>query len=155
MGSLFRSEEVTLLQLAVTKESAHDVVDELARLECLHFQDLQAENMHLNRSFTDELQRVDEVERKLRYVLAQRELLGPTAAEEEDSLPLSTPRNPNDLDQIAEDLESVSSELKDIAAVMESLVNQLHDVEEEVSAARLQRPPAAAPCLTVTAPLVP
>lgn len=45
MGELFRSEEMTLVQLFVQIEAAHDTVDELGQLGLIQFRDVRTENI--------------------------------------------------------------------------------------------------------------
>lgn len=45
MGELFRSEEMTLVQLFVQIEAAHDTVDELGQLGLIQFRDVCISNI--------------------------------------------------------------------------------------------------------------
>ena len=41
MGSIFRSEEMSLVQLFVQTDAAHDTVDELGKLGLIQFRDVR------------------------------------------------------------------------------------------------------------------
>ena len=90
MGSLFRSEEMTLCQLFLQSEAAYACVSELGELGLVQFRDVSYnhnENKTYNliivhnvcfqlnpdvnafqRKFVNEVRRCDEMERKLRYL---------------------------------------------------------------------------------------
>nr|CAD7454141.1 unnamed protein product [Timema tahoe] len=79
MGSLFRSEEMTLCQLFLQSEAAYACVSELGELGLAQFRDVSIaliENRCLlnpdvnafQRKFVNEVRRCDEMERKLRYL---------------------------------------------------------------------------------------
>jgi len=67
MGSLWRSEEMQLIQLFVQVEAAHDTVHELGSLGCIQFRDLNPEMSAFQRHFVNDVKRLDEMQRKLRY----------------------------------------------------------------------------------------
>ncbi|KAJ1538179.1 H(+)-transporting V0 sector ATPase subunit a, partial [Cladochytrium tenue] len=62
MGTLFRSEEMTNVQLYIPMEIAQQTVAELGDLGLIQFRD---------RTFVNEIRRLDEMERKLRYLRGQ------------------------------------------------------------------------------------
>lgn len=67
MGTLFRSQEMQLVQLFVQDEAAHDTVDELGKLGLIQFRDLNPEVSAFQRRFVKEVKKCDEMERKLRF----------------------------------------------------------------------------------------
>eukprot|EP01129_Flabellula_baltica_P007375 TRINITY_DN2864_c0_g1_i1.p1 TRINITY_DN2864_c0_g1~~TRINITY_DN2864_c0_g1_i1.p1 ORF type:complete len:802 (-),score=173.65 TRINITY_DN2864_c0_g1_i1:27-2432(-) len=67
MGELWRSKEMSMVQILVQLEAAHATVDELGELGLIQFKDL---NPHVNafqRNFVSEVKRADEMERKIRF----------------------------------------------------------------------------------------
>lgn len=68
MGSLFRSEEMTLCQLFLQSEAAYACVSEMGELGLVQFRDLNPEVNAFQRKFVNEVRRCDEMERKLRYL---------------------------------------------------------------------------------------
>eukprot|EP01104_Vermistella_antarctica_P013219 TRINITY_DN396_c0_g1_i2.p1 TRINITY_DN396_c0_g1~~TRINITY_DN396_c0_g1_i2.p1 ORF type:complete len:856 (+),score=296.69 TRINITY_DN396_c0_g1_i2:141-2708(+) len=71
MGSLWRSEEMQLVQLFVQIEAAHDTVDELGHLGLISFRDLNPDVNAFQRNFVSEVRRCDEMCRKVRYFADQ------------------------------------------------------------------------------------
>ncbi|EJD46160.1 V0/A0 complex, 116-kDa subunit of ATPase [Auricularia subglabra TFB-10046 SS5] len=71
--SLFRSEQMSLVQLLVPREVAHDTVAELAELGDVQFKDLNANVNAFQRSFVSEIRRLDEMARRVRFFKSQIE----------------------------------------------------------------------------------
>ncbi|KAI8870578.1 V0/A0 complex, 116-kDa subunit of ATPase [Ramicandelaber brevisporus] len=69
-SSLFRSEQMTLIELYMPTEIAHATVAELGELGLVQFRDLNADANAFQRTYVNELRRFDEVERKLRFLWA-------------------------------------------------------------------------------------
>lgn len=66
VGSLFRSEQMSLIQLYIPSEMARDTISELGELGAIQFRDLNASANAFQRTFVNEIRRLDEMERKLR-----------------------------------------------------------------------------------------
>ncbi|KAG8758836.1 H(+)-transporting V0 sector ATPase subunit a [Serendipita sp. 396] len=69
--SLFRSEEMSLIQLYVHTEVAHDTVAEVAALGNVQFKDLNPDVNAFQRSFVGEVRRIDEMARRIRFFSTQ------------------------------------------------------------------------------------
>jgi len=67
MGTLYRSQEMQLVQLFVQIEAARDTIDELGKLGLIQFRDLNPEVSSFQRNFVNEVKRCDEMLRKLRF----------------------------------------------------------------------------------------
>ncbi|KAJ7250453.1 hypothetical protein B0H12DRAFT_662094 [Mycena haematopus] len=65
--SLFRSEQMSLVQLFVPTEVAHDTVAELGELGNVQFKDLNPSINPFQRSFVGEIRRIDEMARRVRF----------------------------------------------------------------------------------------
>ncbi|KNC52902.1 vacuolar proton translocating ATPase 100 kDa subunit [Thecamonas trahens ATCC 50062] len=76
MGSLFRSEEMHLIEMVVQAEAAHATVEELGRTGVVQFVDLNPELNAFQRSYVNDVKRCDELERKLRFFKEQVEKAG-------------------------------------------------------------------------------
>lgn len=77
---LFRSEEMSLVQLIIPAESAHDTVTYLAELGLLQFKDLNPEKSPFQRTYANQVKRCGEMARKLRYFHDQIAKAGQTSA---------------------------------------------------------------------------
>ncbi|KAI9343869.1 V-type ATPase, V0 complex, 116kDa subunit family [Zopfochytrium polystomum] len=71
MGSLFRSEEMTNVQLYIPREIAQQTVAELGELGLIQFRDLNPDVNAFQRTFVNEIRRLDDMERKLRFLHGQ------------------------------------------------------------------------------------
>uniref|UniRef100_A0A8C1P8N5 V-type proton ATPase subunit a n=1 Tax=Cyprinus carpio TaxID=7962 RepID=A0A8C1P8N5_CYPCA len=68
MSSLFRSEEMCLVQLFFQTESAHNCISELGHLGLVQFKDLNPSATSFQRRFVKEVKKCEEMERILRYL---------------------------------------------------------------------------------------
>ncbi|XP_067672802.1 V-type proton ATPase 116 kDa subunit a1-like isoform X3 [Haliotis asinina] len=68
MGTIFRSEEMSLCQLFLQSEAAYACVSELGELGLMQFKDLNHGVNAFQRKFVNEVRRCEEMERKLRYI---------------------------------------------------------------------------------------
>ncbi|KAF8265619.1 V-type ATPase, V0 complex, 116kDa subunit family [Lactarius quietus] len=69
--TLFRSEAMSLVQLFVPAEVAHDTVAELGELGNVEFKDLNPDVNPFQRSFVGEIRRIEEMARRVRFFSAQ------------------------------------------------------------------------------------
>ncbi|XP_018314547.1 V-type proton ATPase 116 kDa subunit a isoform X1 [Mycetomoellerius zeteki] len=117
MGSLFRSEEMTLCQLFLQSEAAYACVSELGELGLVQFRDLNPDVNAFQRKFVNEVRRCDEMERKLRYL--EKEI-------KKDGIPmLDTGENPE---------APQPREMIDLEATFEKLENELREVNQNAEA---------------------
>lgn len=117
MGSLFRSEEMTLCQLFLQSEAAYACVSELGELGLVQFRDLNPDVNAFQRKFVNEVRRCDEMERKLRYL--EKEI-------KKDGIPL--------LDTGESPEAPQPREMIDLEATFEKLENELREVNQNAEA---------------------
>lgn len=71
MGSLFRSEDMTLLRLYFERGAAHATVDELGKLGLVQFNDLNPQQSAFQRAFSANVRLCDDMQRRIRYLNEQ------------------------------------------------------------------------------------
>jgi V-type H+-transporting ATPase subunit a len=105
---LFRSEEMSLVQLIIPAESAHDTITYLAELGLLQFKDLNPDKSPFQRTYANQVKRCGEMARKLRYFHDQIAKAGQAPA----YMPmLDGPMGDKDID-----LDELESKLTDLEA---------------------------------------
>lgn len=118
MGSLFRSEEMTLCQLFLQSEAAYACVSELGELGLVQFRDLNPDVNAFQRKFVNEVRRCDEMERKLRFLEKEIKKDGIVMMTFGDNPEAPQPREMIDLEATFEKLEN---ELREVNTNAEAL----------------------------------
>ncbi|XP_054724797.1 V-type proton ATPase 116 kDa subunit a 1-like isoform X2 [Uloborus diversus] len=118
MGSLFRSEEMTLCQLFLQSEAAYACVSELGELGLVQFRDLNPDVNAFQRKFVNEVRRCDEMERKLRFLEKEIKKDGIAMMSFGDNPEAPQPREMIDLEATFEKLEN---ELREVNTNAEAL----------------------------------
>lgn len=118
MGSLFRSEEMTLCQLFLQSEAAYACVSELGELGMVQFRDLNPDVNAFQRKFVNEVRRCDEMERKLRFLEKEIKKDGIPMFDIGDNPEAPQPREMIDMEAKFEKLEN---ELKEVNTNAEAL----------------------------------
>ncbi|KZS98883.1 V0/A0 complex, 116-kDa subunit of ATPase [Sistotremastrum niveocremeum HHB9708] len=101
--TLFRSEHMSLIQLIIPLEVAHDTIAELGELGDVQFKDLNPDVNPFQRSYVNEIRRIDEMARRVRFFSQQLEQQGDIFIPPLwDSAPLVTvgPRVPQTIDEL-------------------------------------------------------
>uniref|UniRef100_A0A1B0CQ83 V-type proton ATPase subunit a n=1 Tax=Lutzomyia longipalpis TaxID=7200 RepID=A0A1B0CQ83_LUTLO len=127
MGSLFRSEEMTLCQLFLQSEAAYACVSELGELGLVQFRDLNPDVNAFQRKFVNEVRRCDEMERKLRYLEKEIKKDGIPMLDTGDSPEAPQPREMIDLEATFEKLEN---ELREVNQNAEALKRNFLELTE-------------------------
>ncbi|XP_052803903.1 V-type proton ATPase 116 kDa subunit a 1-like isoform X2 [Mya arenaria] len=127
MGSLFRSEDMTLCQLFLQSEAAYACVSELGELGLVQFRDLNPDVNAFQRKFVNEVRRCDEMERKLRFLEKEIKKDGIPMLDTGDNPDAPQPREMIDLEATFEKLES---EMNDVNANSEALKKNFLELTE-------------------------
>ncbi|XP_064644409.1 V-type proton ATPase 116 kDa subunit a1-like isoform X3 [Lineus longissimus] len=127
MGSLFRSEEMTLCQLFLQSEAAYTCVSELGELGLVQFRDLNPDVNAFQRKFVNEVRRCDEMERKLRFLEKEIKKDGIPMLDTGDNPDAPQPREMIDLEATFEKLEN---EMKEVNANAEALKRNFLELTE-------------------------
>ncbi|KAF9036853.1 V-type ATPase, V0 complex, 116kDa subunit family [Panaeolus papilionaceus] len=130
--SFFRSEQMSLVQLFVPTEVAHDTVAELGELGNVQFKDLNPTVNQFQRSFVGEIRRFDEMGRRVRFFASQidkekdtvpvRSLYetpplittGPRAAQAIDELDLTLAEHEKRLSRMNESYQTLSERTREL-----------------------------------------
>ncbi|KAF8745024.1 hypothetical protein AX14_012029 [Amanita brunnescens Koide BX004] len=130
--SLFRSEQMSLVQLFVPTEVAHDTVAELGELGNVQFKDLNPNVNPFQRSFVGEIRRIDEMARCVRFFINQIEkekdvipirplqdsapliTVGPRAARTMDELEITLTEHESRLIKMNESYQTLSERTKEL-----------------------------------------
>ncbi|XP_077102636.1 V-type proton ATPase 116 kDa subunit a 3 isoform X2 [Siphateles boraxobius] len=127
MGSLFRSEEMCLVQLFLQAGSAYNCVSELGELGLVEFRDLNPNANAFQRKFVSEVRRCEELEKTFKYLEQEinRSLCPPLKGLLPTATPIPSAPQPRELLSIEEESERLARELKEVSRNRDSLRNQL------------------------------
>uniref|UniRef100_A0A8C1RWF6 V-type proton ATPase subunit a n=1 Tax=Cyprinus carpio TaxID=7962 RepID=A0A8C1RWF6_CYPCA len=112
MGSLFRSEEVCLVQLFLQTGSAYNCVSELGELGIVEFRDLNPNVNAFQRKFVNEVRRCEELEKT--FVLLEQEILRSLSQKLQPPIPTPPAPQPRELLTIEEESERLARELREV-----------------------------------------
>ncbi|XP_071220278.1 V-type proton ATPase 116 kDa subunit a 2-like isoform X3 [Salvelinus alpinus] len=91
MGSVFRSEEMCLVQLFLQSGSAYDCISELGEMGLVEFRDLNPSVNSFQRRFVSEIKRCEEMERILGYLLREIRKANIAVPEDDEICPVAPP----------------------------------------------------------------
>ncbi|KAF5324690.1 hypothetical protein D9611_004100 [Ephemerocybe angulata] len=132
--SLLRSERMSLVQLFVPTEVAHDTVHELGELGDVQFKDLNPSVNPFQRSFVGEIRRIDDMSRRTRFFDAQIE-------KEKDVVPVRPlyecaplltvgPRSAQTVDELDTTLSQYESKLTTLNESYQTLSERTRELTE-------------------------
>ncbi|KAI5286239.1 H(+)-transporting V0 sector ATPase subunit a [Ascosphaera acerosa] len=122
--AMLRSEEMSLTQLYIANEIGREVVSALGQLGLMHFRDLNAGTTAFQRTFTNEIRRLDNIERQLRYFHAQLIKVGiPMKSSLELTNTLASPRA-QEIDELADRSEALEHRVSSLNESWETLKKQ-------------------------------
>ncbi|KAM3867361.1 T cell immune regulator 1, ATPase H+ transporting V0 subunit a3b [Diretmus argenteus] len=127
MGSMFRSEEVCLVQLFLQSGSAYNCVSELGELGLVEFRDLNPNVNAFQRKFVGEVRRCEELEKTFTFLEQEinRSLSPPIQGALSPPCPTPSAPQPRELITIEEESERLARELKEVSRNRDSLRAQL------------------------------
>ncbi|XP_026186546.1 T cell immune regulator 1, ATPase H+ transporting V0 subunit a3b [Mastacembelus armatus] len=127
MGSMFRSEEVCLVQLFLQSGSAYNCVSELGELGLVEFRDLNPTVNAFQRKFVGEVRRCEELEKTFTFLeqAINRSLSPPLQGPLPPPHPTPLAPQPRELITIEEESERLARELKEVSRNRDSLRAQL------------------------------
>ncbi|KAK3387614.1 vacuolar ATP synthase 98 kDa subunit [Podospora didyma] len=117
----FRSADMSMVQLYISNEIGREVVNALGELGLVQFRDLNGELSAFQRAFTQDIRRLDNVERQLRFFHAQMEKAGiPLRKLDLDVDTLAAPTT-SDIDELAERSQSLEQRVSSLNDSYETL----------------------------------
>ncbi|KAJ1066009.1 hypothetical protein K5549_013522 [Capra hircus] len=126
MGSMFRSEEVALVQLFLPTAAAYTCVSQLGELGLVEFRDLNASVSAFQRRFVVDVRRCEELEKTFTFLQEEVRRAGLTLPLPEAGLPAPPPR---DLLRIQEETDRLAQELRDVRGNQQALRAQWHQLQ--------------------------
>ncbi|XP_005631451.1 V-type proton ATPase 116 kDa subunit a3 [Canis lupus familiaris] len=126
MGSMFRSEEVALVQLFLPTSAAYTCMSQLGELGLVEFRDLNASVSAFQRRFVGDVRRCEELEKTFMFLQEEVRRAGLVLPPPEGRL-LAPP--PRDLLRIQEETDRLAQELRDVRGNQQSLRAQLHQLQ--------------------------
>uniref|UniRef100_A0A667WG01 V-type proton ATPase subunit a n=1 Tax=Myripristis murdjan TaxID=586833 RepID=A0A667WG01_9TELE len=116
MGSMFRSEEVCLVQLFLQSGSAYNCVSELGELGLVEFRDLNPNVNAFQRKFVGEVRRCEELEKTFTFLEQEinRSLSPPLHGPLPPPCPTPSAPQPRELITIEEESERLARELREV-----------------------------------------
>jgi V-type H+-transporting ATPase subunit a len=126
----FRSADMSMVQLYVSNEIGREVVTALGELGLCQFRDLNEEVSAFQRTYTQEIRRLDNVERQLRYFYAQMEKTGiPLRKLDLDVERLASPST-SEIDELAERSQKLEQRVFDLNESYETLKKREGELTE-------------------------
>uniref|UniRef100_A0A8C2I1I0 V-type proton ATPase subunit a n=1 Tax=Cyprinus carpio TaxID=7962 RepID=A0A8C2I1I0_CYPCA len=122
MGSLFRSEEVCLVQIFLQTGSAYNCVSELGELGIVEFRDLNPNVNAFQRKFVNEVRRCEELEKT--FVFLEQEIARSLSQKLQAPIPTPPAPQPRELLTIEEESERLTRELREVSRNRDSLRSQ-------------------------------
>ncbi|KAK9417542.1 putative V-type proton ATPase subunit a [Seiridium unicorne] len=119
--SMFRSADMSMVQLYISNEIGREVVNALGELGLVQFRDLNSDVSAFQRTFTQEIRRLDNVERQLRYFHGQMEKSNiPLRKLDLDAESLASPTT-HEIDELAERSQSLETRVASLNESYETL----------------------------------
>uniref|UniRef100_A0AAY4A428 V-type proton ATPase subunit a n=1 Tax=Denticeps clupeoides TaxID=299321 RepID=A0AAY4A428_9TELE len=132
MGSLFRSEEMCLVQVFLQSGSAYNCVSELGELGLIEFRDLNPNVNAFQRKFVNEVRRCEEMEKT--FVFLEQEIKRSLSPAVTSFLhppgPVPLAPQPRELLAIEEESERLARELREVSRNRDSLRSQLSQLTQ-------------------------
>merc|ERR1712142_1406640 len=110
MGSLFRSEDMCLVQMILNSEASYLCIAELGELGVLQFRDLNADINSFEKKFVRDVRRCEEMERQVKFINEEVKKSNITLWEISSSPEQQNAPLPEEIAKIEEDLFSVETE---------------------------------------------
>ncbi|KAF1957075.1 vacuolar ATP synthase-like protein 98 kDa subunit [Byssothecium circinans] len=119
--TMFRSADMSLTQLYISNEIGREVVNALGELGVMDFRDLNSETTAFQRTFTQEIRRLDNVERQLRYFHSQMDKASiPMRSIYDFNNPFTSP-SASEIDELADKSQQLENRVSSLNESYETL----------------------------------
>ncbi|KAJ3031721.1 UNVERIFIED_CONTAM: H(+)-transporting V0 sector ATPase subunit a [Siphonaria sp. JEL0065] len=129
MTTLWRSEEMSMVQLYIPMEIAQPTVAEIGDLGLIQFRDLNPDVNAFQRTFVNDIRRLDDMERKLRFLRAQVDKAN-IKVRSEAVASQSRARTHQEIDELEERLADHESRIQQMNASQETLNKRFLELQE-------------------------
>ncbi|KAI1506120.1 V-type proton ATPase subunit A [Biscogniauxia marginata] len=119
--SMFRSADMSMVQLYISNEIGRECVNALGELGLVQFRDLNGEVSAFQRTFTQEIRRLDNVERQLRYFYAQMEKANVPLRKLDLDVETLAPPTTTEIDELVERSQSLEQRVFQLNESYETL----------------------------------
>lgn len=119
--TLFRSSDMSLVQLYVATEIGREVVSALGELGNIQFRDLNSDTNAFQRTFTKEIRRLDNVERQLRFFATQMEKAGVTVRPIPRNENVTAAPSAHEIDDLADRCDQLEKRVSELNESHETL----------------------------------
>ncbi|KAL6405358.1 V-type proton ATPase subunit A [Ilyonectria robusta] len=126
----FRSADMSMVQLYVSKEIDREVVTALGELGLCQFRDLNEDVSAFQRTFTQEIRRLHNVERRLRYFYVQMEKAGITLRKLNLDVERLASPSASEIDELAERSQKLEQRVSALNDSYETLKKRESDLIE-------------------------
>ena len=131
MGTLFRSENMELVQMILNAEASYLCIAELGELGILQFRDLNTSVNSFEKKFVRDVRRCEEMERQIRFVNGELNKCNINTWDTTSSTgEIPDAPIPKDMANLEETLHSIEAELKEINANHEKLTENFLELAE-------------------------
>ncbi|RUS16492.1 V-type ATPase 116kDa subunit family-domain-containing protein, partial [Jimgerdemannia flammicorona] len=129
-STLFRSEEMSLIQLYIPSEVAQPTVAELGELGLVQFRDLNPDVNAFQRAFVTEIRRLDEMERQCRFLITQLEKAKIPVQPSTSTANLARARSPQEIDDLEGKLREHERRIQEMNGSHEQLQRRYLELTE-------------------------
>ncbi|KAJ3299275.1 H(+)-transporting V0 sector ATPase subunit a [Borealophlyctis nickersoniae] len=129
-GNLLRSEDMSLIQLYIPLEIAQPTVAELGELGQIQFRDLNPDVNAFQRAFVNEVRRLDEMERKLRFLRTQIDKAEIPVRSLEGSMYYARSTTQQEIDELEERLAEHEARIQQMNNSLETLNKRYLELTE-------------------------
>ncbi|KAK0706665.1 V-type ATPase, V0 complex, 116kDa subunit family [Lasiosphaeria miniovina] len=117
----FRSADMSMVQLYISNEIGREVVNALGELGLVQFRDLNGDLSAFQRAFTQDIRRLDNAERQLRFFHAQMEKAGIPLRKLDLDVDTLAPPSTSEIDELAERSQSLEQRVSSLNDSYETL----------------------------------